>query len=267
MHYSELEATPLVGDTMASMLTGDDEGSPEFYKRGGKVSHQGHLYRRKGSKKTSNIGRNKARKSRINNNSNSNISKRTNIFSSMAERKEKIDLGRRHKDSWHSHGNNRASLPMIKKSLYPNENWATIASYLAKLEWPKDRWKAGDRSLINSARRRAMINKGKLGKSRIEGSSEEVLQSLISPTEAVDDHQKGNMVISELLKNIADEVGGNASPLDEYLNSVKGRAGEHLRDIVSKRPIRQENLHRKLFSRTLNRDELKKIDDITVRDD
>ena len=249
---------------MASMLTGDDEGSPEFYKRGGRVSHRGRVYSRKGSRR---IGRNKAKKSGIRNNSDNNVSKRTNIFSNMAERKERIELGPRHKDSWHSHGNNRASLPMIKKSWYPSENWATIANYLAKLEWPKDRWKAGDRSLINSARRRAMINKGKLGKSRVEGDNEEVLQSLISPTEAVDDHQKGNMVISELLKNIADEVGGNASPLDEYLNSVKGRASEHLRDIVSRRPIRHENLHRKLLSRTLNRDELKKIDDITVRDD
>ena len=231
---------------MASMLTGDDESAPMFYKRGNKVFSK--KQKGKTGKKTLEKSKGRAEKRNqiaLNENGNANF----------------IDGVKRHKSSWHSHGDADVGSHLSKKTLATGEEFKQIENYLQKLELPKNQWKFGVRSMINNAKK---VLGEKLKDRSFIDRNEKVIQSLIQPSEATES-KRGNSVISSLLRSIANEVEGDATPLDDYLKSIPQRKTQ--RNVVTRRPVRQENNDKRHFSRILDKSELKKIDDITIKDD
>ena len=248
---------------MASMLSSEDLGSSEFYKRGNKISRKKLAKSHKNKEQSNRKNRKKRTKLQQNHSKETPrnfIPKRSKVLSGELDGK----LESRPKGSWHSH-NHRQANSLIKKSSSPNDDWEVISTYLKNLDLPKTEWKAGARSIINNARK--IIDMGKeTGKSnKLDNGKNTVIQSIVQPEDASDDKNNGNHLISSLLQNIAEEVGGNSTPLDEYINSAH-LSKKIQRDIVTRRPLRSEKNEKKTFNRILNSEELKKIDDISVDD-
>ena len=165
-----------------------------------------------------------------------------------------------HKNNWHSHGNSRPVISLSKKSSSVGD-LSTVASYLEKLDVPNSQLKADARNLIDKAKKILQVTENFPEKPE---SKEDVIQSLAQPSDSVDSN-RGSTIISSLLHNIASEVEGDTTPLDEYLKSVALERGRIQRNIVTKRPLRKEEINKKRFLRVLSKDELKKIDDIVKK--
>ena len=210
------------------MLTGDQEGSSMFFKRGNRV------YRKKSSKGKTTRGhspksniqiRQKEKKDSV-------PIKRTEIAEKLDQESSPIHL---HKSNWHSHGRTRPISSLSKKSFSSENDLSAIAGYLEKLELPKSQWKAGARSLIDNAKK--MLKMTAKFPEKPE-TNEGVIQSLVQPSEVVES-SRGNGIISTLLRDIANEVAEDTTPLDEYLNSVSLGRRKAQRNVVTKRPVRR----------------------------
>lgn len=244
---------------MASMLSGNDETTTDFYRRGNKV------LRRKNSKakddKSSNI-RSRLKAQGVK--KDSVTMKRNKIAAKEHGNDDDTNLDRRMKNSWHSHGNSEIMVPLSKKSFKTSEDFKRVESYLDKLELPKTKWKSGARNIINKAKKMLGVGTKYADGSTID-SKNGIIQSLIQPSEAVESN-RGNDIISNLLHNIASEVEGGVTPLDDYLDSVPQQKHKTQRNVVTKRPVRKDIVNQKHFLRVLNNDELKMIDDLAIKD-
>ena len=241
---------------MASMLTGSEESSQMFFKRGGKV------FRKKLVKSKSKKNDVQKSFSKIKGEKRDKVAtKRTQIAKNM---QNGDNLGPIHKKSWHSTGTQSPVAPLIKKSLSSSaDDLNKVTSYLETLKFPKSQWEADARSLVDDAKKMLKLSK-KLDEK--PDKSETVIQSLIQPNEVVESN-RGSEIISNLLHGIASEVDGDKTPLDEYMSSLPPQRRKSQRHIVTKRPVRKDIINKKRFYRVLNKDELKKIDDITIKDD
>ena len=246
---TELESSPLVGDNLASMLTGDQEGSSMFFKRGNKVNRK-------------NASRGREKKARVHRLTSKPQEKRryavTSKRTEIAAKEGKEAPSHWRKSNWHSHGNSGAVSPLSKKSLSKADDLVSVASYLEKLDLPKDQWKADARSLIDNAKQVLKMTK-KLPKHSED--NERIIQSLVQPTETMES-SRGNNIISTLLRNIASEVEGGTTPLDEYLSSIPPQGSKAERNIITKRPIHKEKIDQRRFYRVLNNNELQNIQGI-----
>ena len=153
------------------------------------------------------------------------------------------------------------SVRPVKKSWYPRRRLEDLSSYKINRQQP--------------IRRLEIRNENGEGRSKISNDDKDdtdekgsVLQSLLNPNEASDKieanvrseagggntgitkNEAGDKVISELIKNIAEEVDGNKSALDEYLDLIKSRSHQN-QNFIQQEPGLSEVVHRKNFAHKL----------------